>query len=256
MRQPNLLIIGAQKCGTTWLHHVLKKSQHLHGSKIKELNYWNKKKRPCFEDYCQNFDGGAGSEIYFYESTPHYFRLPKRGFNIASIIRQNLGDIPLLLMLRNPVDRYLSAMTHHMMKGRVEWTEEVNEIDERFGMLALGFYRKIYDVYAKEFSTIHTFLFEDMVHDKSGLISRAMSSLGLENDISPEHLDIIVNSKAEKMNRIQKSGNVRPLPRLSEATLEKLYKRYRPDALGMQELLQRDLSAWLDPRHHDHAACN
>lgn len=247
MMQPNLLIIGAQKCGTTWLHHVLKNSRHLHGSKIKELNYWNKRKRTRFEDYCCNFEGGSGSETYFYESTPHYFRLPKRDFNIAEIIRESLGDIPLLLMLRNPVDRYLSATTHHMMQGRIEWTEEIAEIDERFGLLALGFYRRIYDVYAREFSAIHTFLFEDMIRDKSRLVSRVMSSLGLENDIGPEDLDIVVNSKARKMARIQKSGVARPMPRLSASVLEKLHKLYRDDILGMQELLQRDLNAWLDP---------
>lgn len=245
MRQPNLLIIGAQKCGTTWLHHVLNKSQYLHGSKIKELNYWNKKNRPPFEDYCLNFEGGTGDEIYFYESTPHYFRLPKRGLNVAELIRSNLGDIPLLLMLRNPVDRYLSAITHHMMKGRVDWAEEITEIDERFGMLALGFYLRIYESYTREFSKIHTFLFEDMVQDKSCLISRAMSSLGLENDISPQSLEIVVNSKSHKMSKIQKNGDKRQLPRLSASTSEKLYKCYRQDVLGMQELLQRDLSAWL-----------
>lgn len=247
MRQPNLLIIGAQKCGTTWLHHVLNKSKHLHGSKIKELNYWNKKSRGSFEDYCRNFEGGNGSETYFYESTPHYFRLPGRGLNIAETIRDHLGYIPLILMLRNPVDRYLSALTHHMMKGRIDWIEEVTAIDERFGMLSLGYYRQIYDEYSRKFPTIHTFLYDDMVADKVALVGNIMTCLGLENDINPRHLNVVLNSKAKKLQKMQIWGEGRPLPRLSPDVAQELRDLYREDVLGMQDVLHRDLGGWLKP---------
>lgn len=244
MRQPNLLIIGAQKCGTTWLHYVLNNSRHLHGSKVKEINYWNKVRRGSFEEYCKNFEGGDGTETYFYESTPHYFRLPMRRLNIAREIRQGLGDIPLLLMLRDPVDRYLSAITHQMMKGRVDWQEEVTAIDERFSMVGLGRYAEIYRLYAGQFSTIHTFLYEDMAADKVAFIDDVMTRLGVENDISRRKLNVVLNSKHKKQRR---DGHTRPLPRLAPAVADELREVYRENILGMQDILGRDLGHWLRP---------
>lgn len=86
-------------------------------------------------------------------------------------------------MLRNPVDRYLSCRTHHMMMGRIAWTEEITEIDDRLSTLSLGYYRRIYDLYAQEFSTIHTLLYDDLVADKRSFVAGVMARLGLRNDI-------------------------------------------------------------------------
>ncbi|MCS5601742.1 MAG: sulfotransferase [Paracoccus sp.] len=244
MRQPNLLIIGAQKCGTTWLHHVLNKSAHLYGSRKKELNYWNKKTRGDFNEYCRNFEGGTGKETYFYESTPHYFRLPRNGLNIARGIREGLGDIPLLLMLRNPVDRYLSCITHHMMMNRFDWTEEITEISDHLSALSLGYYRRIYDLYSAEFSTIHTLLYDDMVADKRAFVTDVMTRLGLRDDIANSHLNAVLNSKTKKHRR---AGDLRPLPRLNPEVAQELRQIYRDDVLGMQDILHRDLGHWLRP---------
>lgn len=244
MRPPNLLIIGAQKSGTTWLHHALNKSKYLSGSRIKEINYWNKRRLGSFEGYCQNFQFRSGEEIYFYESTPHYFRMPKNNFNIAARIRQKLGDIPLILMLRNPVDRYLSALTHHMMKGRIGWLGEVTEINDCLGLISLGFYHQIYEVFANEFTSIHTFLYDDLVADKVALLNKIMSQLDLKNDIKSKHLDFIVNSKAEKIHSIE---NMPSLPYLSHAVKDELRSIYHKEVLGMQGVLKRDLTHWLEP---------
>jgi hypothetical protein len=115
---PNLLIIGAQKCGTTWLHRALNKSEHFWGSTPKELNFFNRAGNDLAA-YEKHFEDAPESAIFRYESTPHYFRLPKGKIDISGRIRETLGDIPLILLLRNPVDRYLSAYTHHMMKSRL-----------------------------------------------------------------------------------------------------------------------------------------
>ena len=33
LEKPNLLLVGCQKCGTTWMHHALTKTDQIFGSK-------------------------------------------------------------------------------------------------------------------------------------------------------------------------------------------------------------------------------
>src|SRR5690554_2031360 len=68
--QPNLLIVGAQKCGTTWLHQALDKSDYFQGSRPKELNFWNRRKGANFDEYRSHFRRGKSVTCYWYESTP------------------------------------------------------------------------------------------------------------------------------------------------------------------------------------------
>jgi hypothetical protein len=42
LRLPNLLVIGAQKCGTTWLYERLRRHPDIFLSKTKELSFFGK----------------------------------------------------------------------------------------------------------------------------------------------------------------------------------------------------------------------
>lgn len=127
MNMPNRLIIGARKFGTTWLHRALNKSQYFWGSTPKELNFFNRDRRDL-DAYATHCEDARARARYRDESTPDYFRLPRDDNEVAAEIRNTLGDIPLIPLLRNPVDRYLSAYTHHMMKSRLPEVEKITDV--------------------------------------------------------------------------------------------------------------------------------
>ncbi|WBU55864.1 sulfotransferase domain-containing protein [Paracoccus sediminicola] len=242
MTLPNLLIIGAQKCGTTWLHKALGKSERFWGSEKKEIMFWTRKSRDL-EEYQTHFAGAPEDVAYIYESTPHYFRLPRHGNDTGAEIRNALGNIPLLLMLRDPAERYLSAYTHHMMKGRLPQVAVIDDLVEDHGMLRLGRYAEILDHYRALFSSIHVYLYDDLKTDAHGLIRKVFSDLDMTCDITPEMLAFRTNDKKRKMKRL----NISELPVLSDNLRERLNEYYRDEVDRTAEMIGRDLSGWLRP---------
>lgn len=143
-----------QKSGTTWLHACLRKSAHIFGPTPKELNFFN---RPSLESrlkaYANCFPKKPGA-TYYMESTPHYFQLPREGHDIAVSIKRHLGNPKIIVVFRNPIDRYESAMIHHMMKGRFPYSATIethpmklnrqahNHIEVSKDIVALGIIRR------------------------------------------------------------------------------------------------------------------
>lgn len=245
MTLPNLLIIGAQKCGTTWLHRALDKSEHFWGSTPKELNFFNRgvDDLATYERY---FEDAPKSADFRYESTPHYFRLPKGKNDIAARIHETLGDIPLILLLRNPVDRYLSAYTHHMMKSRLPVVETITEVTQERFLVEFGEYYAILKHFQKRFSTINVYLLDDIVADPHGVVTRVFSDLGLDCDLTPEDVNFRSNDKTRKQQTFsRKNQEFTTLPVLSPEVRAELKDHYRDGVLKLQSEFGLDVGSWV-----------
>lgn len=245
MTLPNLLIVGAQKCGTTWLHRALNKSEHFWGSTPKELNFFN---RPGddLEAYAKHFEDAPESATFRYESTPHYFRMPKGEIDISGRVRDTLGDIPLILLLRNPVDRYLSAYTHHMMKSRLPVVEQITEVSPARNLVNFGEYYTILKHYQERFSTINIYLFDDIVTQPHTVVTRIFSDLGVACDITPKDLDFRSNDKQRKQRQFSKiNPDFKALPQLSPEVREELKDHYRDGVLKLQSEFGLNVGSWV-----------
>lgn len=105
--KPSWLGIGAQRSGTTWLVDLL--LQHpemsLNLRNRKELHYFDRfgieewRSRDALQ-YRRMF-GARGGEF-----TPSYMRNPW----IPELVRKTCGDALILVILRDPIDRFASAM--------------------------------------------------------------------------------------------------------------------------------------------------
>lgn len=151
---PNLLLVGAQKSGTSHVHQVLSQSPEILGSEPKELNFFNQQDYSCADKlagYQAHFP--CGEQRYYLESTPHYFRLPITApdysgpvtRDVAAAIADTLAvdDRRLLVVLRNPVERALSATVHNMAKGRLPHEHLLTTAIDEHGILARGYYHRI-----------------------------------------------------------------------------------------------------------------
>jgi Sulfotransferase domain len=107
---PNLIIIGAQKCGTTSLHHYLDAHPEISMTRIKEMNFflsagnWDL----GVEWYASHFDPAAPMRG---EASPDYTNLPESG-HTAEHIHSVIPDAKLIYLVRNPLDRMASAYLH------------------------------------------------------------------------------------------------------------------------------------------------
>ena len=117
---PNLLIVGAAKCGTTSLHNYLKQHPDIFMSKQKEPHFLINsdigedrihKAISVLEDYEDMFKTDS---IYKYkgESSVMYLAFPE--FSIKNIKKYLDPDVKIIIMLRNPVERAFAGYLHNL----------------------------------------------------------------------------------------------------------------------------------------------
>ncbi len=241
---PNLLIVGSQKSGTTWLHNALGFSKQIFASQPKELNTMNQPNiESIFSSYIAHFPDQGPNVKYYLESTPHYFQLPFSGTDIARNIKTFLGHPKLLVLFRNPVERYESAYTHHIMKERLPYTPVISSFENSNKMLELGHYGRILAHWRSVFPDIRAYLYDQVKNDRFGLIEDIMSYLDIENDIRPELLEFRTNDKVIKAKKLGSIWNT--MPKLDGALRLQLIEYYRPHVQELADMLQTDLSHWL-----------
>jgi hypothetical protein len=113
---PDFMIIGAQKSGTSSLYNWLNQHPQIRGSICKELYYFNNGIHlgKDLRWYRQQFRGTAA--LHF-EATPAYLYSPTACENIF----RTYPNIKMIAILRNPVDRAYSAYNHHR-SNFAEWS--------------------------------------------------------------------------------------------------------------------------------------
>lgn len=114
---PNLLIGGVHKAGTTSLHTYLSMHPDVCGSLIKELAFLLPARyhKPVSDDkvYASHFKNYKG-EKYILETTPSYLY---GGEALINTIDQRLGaDVKIIMILREPTDRFISFYRHCITK--------------------------------------------------------------------------------------------------------------------------------------------
>jgi hypothetical protein len=120
---PNLIVIGAAKCGTTSLHEYLDEHPQIAMSREKELHFFVDRKNwgRGLEWYESQFDATAPVRG---ESSPDYSAYPLYQ-GVAERMAATIPDARLVYLVRDPVERVVSHYTHRT----VNWPE-MGTIDE------------------------------------------------------------------------------------------------------------------------------
>jgi len=224
----------------------------------------------------------ASSETAIGEVSPVYIYYPKA----VGRIQHYMPDTKIIAILRDPVERAYSNFLHCVALGREPLADfakalEEEEIRVQNNWPALwhykrkGFYyqqlKRYFDAF--EQNQIRVYLYEDLKTDPSGLVRDLFLFLGVDDSFVPDtsvRRNVSGVPKSEALNRVFLHLN-RPLikkylpPRLLEAWREPIRRRiltqpprlpgeerrhlievFREDVLGLQGLINRDLSRWLE----------
>ena len=114
VRLPNLVGIGSSRCGTSNLFGLLQASSDVYIAPVKEANYFGVSDLatgagPMSLREYQILFAAQECERYIAEVTPIYLTIPKS----IDQIRKVLGDIKIIVNLRNPFDRMMSHFSYH-----------------------------------------------------------------------------------------------------------------------------------------------
>lgn len=133
MPLPNFLIIGAQKAGTTWLSHQLRQHPDIY-LPPSEVHYFDK--RHNYEkglSWYRTFFEDAEQESAIGEKTPDYYWTAREGAeghlpHVHRNIYEALPDAKLILIVREPVSRAISAVNHLIRTGRVSPRHSIDQL--------------------------------------------------------------------------------------------------------------------------------
>jgi len=264
--QPDFLVIGAQKAGSTWIFRVLEHHPQVFVPQAKELEYFSYSPRVANEwgAYLRHFVG-AGAAAAIGEATPSYLWASDRdwtefprpaGFNpnIPRSVRERLGDSTrLVASLRDPVERAVSAYLHHLRKGRIAPGTSILDAGKAFGILHMGLYFEHLSAWLREFplGNFHVGIFEEAVRSPREYFAGLFAFLGVDASFQGRREDRAFNTGTE---RVEVDGAVHvtqhapaadpAVPLISESELARLSRFYRDDVLRLEDLLGRPLGHW------------
>ena len=112
----DFVIIGGQRCGSTWMASTLEQHPDIVMGAPKELHYFNRfVLRHDLGWYRSHFDdGGRGDHVLTGEATPAYGSLDRAP---VEALREALPDLRLVLIVRNPMDRTWSHLCSRFGPG-------------------------------------------------------------------------------------------------------------------------------------------
>ena len=128
----SFLVIGGQKCGTTWAHALLQKCIHISLPSQKEVHFWDWHYHKGIDWYARQFENDKTGKHYG-EITPDYMVLSPS--TIAEIHRC-FPNVKIIFIARDLVDRAWSAMVMELRDQNLglkpgEFADGVIQSDER-----------------------------------------------------------------------------------------------------------------------------
>ena len=131
---PDFLIIGAQKCGTTFLYQLLVQHPRVKPAFLKEVHYFDLNFEKGNNWYRSNFPLQMRNPRTYVtgEASPYYLFHPYAPERASTVV----PDAKLIILLRDPVDRAYSHYQHQVKRvtGEARETltfEEAIEAEER-----------------------------------------------------------------------------------------------------------------------------
>jgi hypothetical protein len=271
---PNLVVIGAQKCGTSSLHRYLDLHPEISMSRPKELNFfieqlnWPK----GLDWYTRHFRDAPvrGESSVNYTSLPGSAGTPDRMHSI-------LPDARLIYIVRDPFERLVSHYIHLVGLGR-EWRPIDEAVQgDRFDYLTRGLYatqlEPFLDLYGAD--RIHVEAQEDLLADRAATMRRVFEFLGVDPGFTSPGFERIWEASAGKDRKYRVAVRLsrriggrrwsrlptplrwsleriayRPLgggvkrPRIDDAVRERLAERFRPEVERLRALTGREFTEW------------
>jgi hypothetical protein len=227
---PDFVGVGAQKSGTSWWYSLVQAHPEVHRSQArKELHYFGRYWERPFTDadvagYHALFPRPPGTITG--EWTPNYLV----NFWTLPLLHRAAPRAKILVLLRDPVDRYVSGLAHSLGRGLAphHWLVAT-------AAMVCGLYfeqlMRILNYFPRE--RVLVLQYERCLEDTLGELERTYRFLEIDPEFTPAKLDELVNStKVEK-------------PKLPQEVERALEMTYRDDVVRLAEAFPEiDLRLW------------
>lgn len=189
VKLPDFLIVGAQKSGTTSLHHYLKQYSQIFMSPIKEPFFFSFVNNPPnysdpgslfeviyrLEDYINLFKDSETNELIGESSTSYLYMYEETIKNIKIIYGEDYNKLKIIIILRNPVERAYSQFVmykrDYLEPSDFKHAFSLETIDARlnnnwnifFDYISVGLYFSQVKAYLNDFPKVKILFYDDLV---------------------------------------------------------------------------------------------
>lgn len=241
VRLPDFLIIGAPKCGTSWLRAVL--AEHPEIIMVREeIEFFPDPITARLDWYAKHFANGSPffdkrnaayrnsyDNCIIGEKSARYCAMPEGRINL---VHRLLPNARLVLMIRDPVKRHWAHAKQHFAKKKQAIEDLPREIVFRFfeRTKSLSEFSKMKDRWSHIYGTESLLIVrqEDALAEPLGIARRTLLHLGISSDFDPD--------RARTLYRKKNVGRPVAMPDDIEEFLEHLFAQER------QRLAELDLA--------------
>jgi hypothetical protein len=271
---PGFLIIGTQKAGTRWMRNML----------VQHPDVFMPEDEVHFFDSAENFARGpswyaghfaaARRQKAVGEKTPNYLITDKGDpLDLPRRIHDLLPQARLIAILRNPVERAISAINHHMRVGYVAADVDLDREVRRFvaeerAFIRYGFYQQHLAAYRQFFPPEQMLVLiyeDDVVAQPLATLQRVCRFIGVdpafrftglekrynEGRVSDRGLKIASRLPMSKHMAVRVVSTVERLlgmrsekKRPTSPVLDYLYQVYAPENAKLFEMIGREVPSW------------
>lgn len=245
----HFFIIGAQRCGTTYLYHILDEHPHIEMAKPvrPEPKFFLRDDLDQFtlDDYvAQFFEAQAGVKMRGEKSTSYI-----ESAKAAHQMKRWVPTAKILVSLREPIARAISNyhFTNNHGLETLPLEEAFRQEDERrdkydktrisaspYAYLQRGHYMNYIDVYRQAFGddAIYPIIYEEFV-EQLDPVQALYRWLGVDDSYEPKQLEHPRNAST----RVAEDN-------LSETYRAELRQHFAPSTRRLEAFLGREITAW------------
>ena len=271
IKLPNFLIVGAAKRGTTSLYHYLKQHPEIYlNEKVKESRFFT------YMDYFGDTLGagpGDADEARYPKTIEEYQRLFRTENQqavgeispdylyyhewVVPNIKKVLGDVKIIIILRNPVERAYSSYMHLVAAGRetLDFSQalalEEKRVADRYWFIwhyqAAGLYRKQVEDFLNNFTDVKIVLFDDLNENPAALNNELCDFIGVQSNFIPDlskKYNVSGKPKNKVINRFLKQNN-----------RAKIFVKPIVDSLGMGSPVRKTIKLLIDANDKNMTKC-
>jgi len=258
------LMIGCQRCGTTWTDAALRAHPSVYLPEQKQSYFFDRNYDKGMEWYLERFQGTEEHHTAVGEIATGYCLL-----EAAPLMAKHFPDVKLMMVMRNPIERaYSNFQTRRIESG---WNSFEEALESDPDLIVRGEYidqiECLMQFYDK--SNVLFLLYDDLHIDDKKYLDTILEFLGvdatLENNLIGQRknaamcpnlrkwlhrfglkpiVDLISKSRIGDSVRRSRKNKGKAYEPMNASTKEKLLAHYLPYNERLSTFLQKDLTTW------------
>ncbi len=234
VNKPNVIVIGASKCGTTALYFYLsrhpdiflpsKKELHYHSHQSLEKHINGPGDKYILDQICKTNDeyldyfSAVDQQKAIVEISPSYLYYPETA--IPSIIATCGPDTKIICMLRHPVEKLVSQYTHLLSAGREDLdfddalTAEPGRKTGGYSDMWLyresGYMSEKLLSFKNDFKNILVINSIDLSHDLEATLHKVFNFIGVNADVYTDYSPITSNYSGMPKSKVISKVFIKP----------------------------------------------